>query len=328
MAGKLYTFQGEEAEAYLERQILALRDIYRAAEGELKDVLAAPASTGFAKWRAAEQLKQVRAIVAALNAEARNFARRVTPRAYTLGTDITADRLRAAGITGKLNFGARINTQSVSALTDQMTLDFLNANGSLSLQAERAILRTKQAIIEDSQISQMVAKGVVRGETRRDTSRRIQAELEKGLSAGGKVRIVDKNGVERFYDPAEYAELVARTRTRETVTQGALNFGRANGIDLFQVSYHSTSCPSCASYQGKVYSATGNTDGFPLLTKRPPWHPRCRHVLMPYVVVPGREAEMEALKKLSKSKKIIMSRAEYDAALKEFGYAGKPKKSK
>jgi hypothetical protein len=311
---------GQDVEAYLDRLCLELREVYREAREELNKVLRRSTSTDFAKWRASEQLRQIKAIIAALNVEARRFSTKVAPAAYRRGASITEERVAAQGVRMNVNFGNRIHAPAIDVLADELALDLLQANGTLDRSAQRLVRATQQALVEDRQITRMVAQGAIRGETLRDTSKRIRTALEEQLEAGAKIVIRGRDGKERQYDPADYAEVVALTRTREAVTQGALNTGRELGLDLYQVSYHRSSCPECVPKQGKVYSATGDTPGFPKLTadKRPPFHPRCRHVLMAVVEIPGREWEIEALRELSNSKADIGSRADYDAWLKKY----------
>jgi len=58
---------------------------------------------------------------------------------------------------------------------------------------------------------------------------------------------------------------------------------RAFNIDLVQVDVHSGPCPKCLRVQGKVFSISGNTPGFPLLTEDaipPICAEGCRHVLL------------------------------------------------
>ncbi|MFA5337656.1 MAG: phage minor capsid protein [Candidatus Omnitrophota bacterium] len=52
------------------------------------------------------------------------------------------------------------------------------------------------------------------------------------------------------------------------------------GIDLVQVDAHSGACEICQSYQGKVYSISGNDKDFPKLQERPPYHKGCRHIIL------------------------------------------------
>jgi len=48
-----------------------------------------------------------------------------------------------------------------------------------------------------------------------------------------------------------------------------------------QVSSHGTVCEICAQYEGKVYSISGKTLGYPILDARTPFHPNCEHSLLP-----------------------------------------------
>jgi hypothetical protein len=85
---------------------------------------------------------------------------------------------------------------------------------------------------------------------------------------------------------------------RRADTDRVIQQGSALGITLFQVSIHDNPCAICAPYQGKVFSTNGDPR-FPPLTKTPPFCGCCRHVLLPFVEVPGRESKTEAISKFS-----------------------------
>ena len=55
------------------------------------------------------------------------------------------------------------------------------------------------------------------------------------------------------------------------------------GVDTVQIDIHSGPCKKCIVVQGKVFSISGKTPGFPRLTNdvTPPIHDGCRHVLLP-----------------------------------------------
>lgn len=155
--------------------------------------------------------------------------------------------------------------------------------------------------MKERQLNESITKGVMLGRTRRDVSREIQRDFERELAPGAKVEIVGKDGKKRAYDPKKYAELVARTRTSEAVTEGAINGGVEAGLTLFRWSVHYDACPICQQYQGKIYSIDENDPDFPRLEARPPIHPHCEHRLT--AVVRGsleRRGQLEALSKLSK----------------------------
>ena len=112
-------------------------------------------------------------------------------------------------------------------------------------------------------------------------SKKILDEIADKIGTGKVVRVVGKDGKTRHYDPRYYSKMGARTRTREAVTEGAINNGLAARMDLIQVSVHDGACDQCQHFQGKVYSITGNTEGFPILLERSPFHPNCKHVMVP-----------------------------------------------
>lgn len=281
-------------------EVLAQRkelvEIYIAAQRRLEKSLTSALLTDFRRFRIQEQLVQVNAIIAALNKEVKEALPGVVEAYYGHGADLANAALRAQDVSvSALNLGNRIHTAAVQAIAQQMAQDLAKANLTMRDTAARILRQTQQIVVEERQINQIIAQGVVTGETRRETSARLREALAKEIGSGN---LVQAGG--RRFTPEYYAELVTRTRTREAVTQGAITRSMEFGITLFQVSIHDNPCPRCAQYQGKVYSIVPNS-GFPMLEFRPPFHPHCRHVLLPYVLVPGREDRHEALKALSNS---------------------------
>ena len=109
--------------------------------------------------------------------------------------------------------------------------------------------------------------------------RELKADLIARLRREGKTGFVDRRGREWSLDT--YAAMVARTTTREASSVGIRNRLIDHGFDLARVSEHRESCPICIPYQGNTYSLTGATEGYEMLEVLPPFHPNCRHVLLP-----------------------------------------------
>ncbi len=166
--------------------------------------------TQFQRWRMTEQLKQLNGIVADLNDKVKTLTPSMIKSSYKRGTNITAQTASELGVSGTVNFGSRINTQSVAVLTDQMARDLLGANLSMKRTIPNFIRATQQRVMEDRQISGLIAEGVVTGETRRATSDALYQALQANIKEGKFIRINGRN-----YRPEDYAELVARTRTRQ-----------------------------------------------------------------------------------------------------------------
>jgi hypothetical protein len=136
---------------------------------------------------------------------------------------------------------------------------------------------TQQAVIADIEITRRLAEGVIVDMSPTNLRKVLQSELYKALK-GGKVLMI--NG--RKYRVDYYAEMVARTRTREAQTAATIDMIRAFGEDLVRISDHNTTTPICKPHEGRIYSITG-LGGYPLLVETPPYHPNCQHVVTPYV---------------------------------------------
>lgn len=282
------------------REVLKQREqliqIYTKAQRRLGKTLASALLTDFKRFRIQEQLTQVNAIISALNGDVKDALPGMLPGYYKYGTDISSKALDAQGIKlDGLNLGNRVHTAAIQAVAEQMILDLSKANMTMKDTAHRILRQTQQELVSERQINRLIADGLVTGETRRETSERLRRALIKQV---GDERFVQAGS--RTFSPEYYAELVTRTRTREAVTQGSITRSMEYGVTLFQVSIHDNPCEQCAQYQGKVYSMVPDS-GFPMLEARPPYHPFCRHVLLPYVESPTEkgQAKHAALKALS-----------------------------
>jgi hypothetical protein len=134
-----------------------------------------------------------------------------------------------------------------------------------------------------------------------DIFRKVSLEATgKKFTSGTTVQDMKKDLIQRLLDEGQtafkdklgrkwrldtYAEMVARTTTREAASVATINECKEFGNDLVQISTHFPTCEICAPLQGKVFSISGEDERYPQLTDEytPPVHPRCRHVLMPYV---------------------------------------------
>jgi len=216
--------------------------------------------------------------------------------------------------------GNRLHTGAIQVVADQMAMDLLGANGALGDHARRVLRQARAAKLEESTINEVIGRGLVQGETLLQTSRNLRREIQKNLEGGAKVEVHCKDGKTRLYDPDYYAEMVAQTRTREATTQANINGAVEFGVTLFQVSFHEGACDYCVPFQGKVYSLDGKEGGFPKLEEKPPYHPWCRHVLVPFVAEAKREQEVEALRAASNNQSLeITSNAAYREIVKSGG---------
>jgi len=263
-------------EMYLRQQIESLIKLYRSAQFNLSKQLKKIDLTDFQRYRAQQLLKEVNGIVAGLNKGVYDWAKNSIPQSYERGIDIAAERLKAIGTTRFVSYDAKIHTSAINALVDDVTIELITANNGMKKFFDRYILQTQQTILQDAEISSMIAEGLIQGEARRTVSDRILKGLRKQM---GNQQFIVING--RNYRPDSYASLIARTRTREASSQGTINTALRYGVDLVQWDAHAEVCEYCAQFSGRVYSISGMDKDFPALTEKPPLHPNCKCVILP-----------------------------------------------
>lgn len=268
--------RGLSREAYLATQITQLRNVYTTVKNRLLAKLKDVDITDFGAYRANALLREVNTLTKVLDVKARSWAEKSMPLSYDRGLDIAAQRIKAQGVSRFVNYDAKVHTSAVEILIDGVTLDLLTANNNMKNQIARYVRATQQQAIKDEQISKMIAEGIIEGQTRREVSNALLKEMKKNLEDG---RFIPING--RNYRVDSYAELVARTRTREATTNGIVNTATYYGMDLVQWDAHEEPCEDCQQYSGRVYSISGTHPDFPALEEQPPIHPNCRCVIVP-----------------------------------------------
>lgn len=110
--------------------------------------------------------------------------------------------------------------------------------------------------------------------------------IKDELKTGRGMAVTYSNGAQMPVD--KYAEMLARTTRTETHNIAMLGKAIDDGNDLVECSSISPTCPTCAMYQGRIYSISGNTAGYPSLYETAfkngysIIHPNCRHQFFPY----------------------------------------------
>jgi hypothetical protein len=101
-------------------------------------------------------------------------------------------------------------------------------------------------------------------------------------------RTYEKEGITGFVDKAHrkwnlstYSNMVIRTTTGEAQNRAVANTVLGRGLDLVRVDEHPHEPDICTPYQGRVFSLSGTTPGYPPLDRIPPFHPNCRCSILP-----------------------------------------------
>jgi hypothetical protein len=93
------------------------------------------------------------------------------------------------------------------------------------------------------------------------------------------VFFIDSGG--RRWSPSAYANMYARTRSREIEDIVMTDEMRELGFDVVRINDVSTITPICLQYENKYFSVFGQTPELPTLDILPPFHPNCRHRKFP-----------------------------------------------
>lgn len=239
------------------------RDAYRRLEELVREAIEKGAA-GTAAYRAA-QLEAVITELAKLQDVAVPDAKEAIEFAYRLGGRATDQVL------GRPEFGfSGVHVRALEVLVANMV-------GRLG-DAHQLVGRRTDDVFREISIKE-IAAGIATGSGPKDVATALERRLVREGVTDALTGFVDSRGHRWQLDT--YAEMVARTTTREAVSFGTANRLLEQGFDLVTVSTHANSCPICLPFQGKTYSLTGRTGGYEKLPGLPPFHPNCRHVIAP-----------------------------------------------
>ena len=228
------------------------------------------------------------------------------PRQYALSRNAVDSVMRTAG---KQIIKVKPSIEKVAVLIEDSIARMNLATTNGKEQVQTLLVRTQQAITEDRIINRKIAQGLTDQPTPQKLKELIKSDLVKKLRGGNVVSINGRN-----YNVDKYAELVARTRTREAQSIATMQAAREYGEDLVRISDHNTTTLQCLEHEGLTYSLTGGTPGVPILADYPPFHPNCQHVMTVAALADVKEVQKRNAKSLKKNE----SRA------KEIGNQKKP----
>lgn len=290
----------EESILMREEHVRELRRVYRRAQFALRRILAEMEGTDFRIDRANRLLAQVDRVARALDQEGTAWARGALPEVYAEGVDFASAVMESQGLSAGADLGAQVHTRAVDALVRRAAADVAGSAESVRTGFRRFIRRSQQLVLSEGEVNRDLAQAIIQGETRKVASDRLLVRFMKRMDAG---QFIEAGRY--HFTPEYYSELVARTRIIEASSDATLALNEEFGNDLVQVSRHSGVDPSddlCWELQGRVFATADDDPDFPPLRHVPPFHPHCRHVLLPVLREFLRErGTLEAHKRLSAS---------------------------
>ncbi len=269
----------EFRQAFTGWEIDSLVSVYRRAAAEALNILSDGYAALGSRQRAKALLRQYHEVLTELRDESAAWISSNLPAAYHSGIEFGDEGIKGVQRAG-INLGkpqkavfAQVHREAVQAIVNevQRTMDF--AFAQIGRRVNDAFRKVGV---------QEVARGIAEGKTRLQVSREIKGRL----LAEGKLKFTDRSG--RDWDLDRYAEMVARTTTRQAMTIGTLNRLREDNIELAQVSAHNAA-DFCIYYENVIVyiGPEPNPTSYPPLSAingGPPFHPNCAHVMTPFVI--------------------------------------------
>jgi len=256
----------------LSTRMRAIDRLINRAKGEA----AATSDTSQQYWSALN--KKVDGLYNEMNSVFEKYTGYAIPLSYRAKAIEEIERIRELKTIAKktrsiaVNLNSPFHKNTISALVDDTAAIFYNANRAGKQMVASLLRQTQQQLIREVRINKAIARGLAEGGTIRTVKKSILTELQKKLGEDFTI----KAGSRRF-KADYYAELVARTKTRDAQSQGVINTATEYGTDLVEVDSHNTTTAICLPYEGKVFSISGRDPDFPVLFDVPPFHPNCLH---------------------------------------------------
>lgn len=265
-----------------EQNIAKLINLFKGSYKQIVDEMTT--ATDFGVKNRKRILSQVEKILKDLGVNVDEFIKKEIPEYYKTGAAQGVKQLENIGADVAISTGFnQVHKDYIMALIDDTSRAF---GESLSGVGRSANLILGKAFRDA--MTQKIAKGITSGEALKEVRNQLVLILkEQGLSA-----LKDKAG--RSWDLDAYAEMLFRTKVVEARNRGMVNRMAENGYDLVQVSAHSGTCDICASWQGKVLSITGQTEGYDTVAEAEAdglFHPNCRHALNTLIPKLAKETE-------------------------------------
>ncbi|MEE9244877.1 MAG: phage minor capsid protein [Gemmatimonadota bacterium] len=236
-----------------------------------------PENITAARQRQAVLMVQTRQAIEEMRAASAAWAREAIASQALAGSNAAVASAVEQGLTAVGVLGVA-NVPTIESLLEDILIDVDQAVDSANRTMRRHFRLTQQRLITEAEINLSLAISESRLENLDQRSKRLQRQFAKATAGGAFVEVAG-----RRFRLETYAELVGRTRLAEAASGAAFATTQDMGIDLVRVSDHGPTDPICNAFAGKVFSASGRDSRFPVLRQKPPFHPNCLHVLLPYV---------------------------------------------
>lgn len=273
----------------MKTRIAEIQSVYATAAKRIVDILSALDPASFTSVESGQALRRIQFIIQVLNDQVRMWAPSAIKAAYQESADVARTRLELIGAKRlpERKYNPVRHEKKIGQLTKTVMGDYFKANQTIEKAARQflGVMAQAAAGVAKIQVQEFDIKDAWAWITAlikkaRPTDWREAATAVGTISRQIRDYLLSKLAGENFiiingrhYNVRDYAELVARTRMRETQTEAIKESMKQFDEDLVEIPEHDNPCEECAPYQGQVYSVSGETPGYELLPDGgPPWH--------------------------------------------------------
>ncbi len=197
------------------------------------------------------------------------------------GFQLAAMGLRSADLplAGSLSL---VDAGALRTLAAETAADLAKAADGMASVARSYLVKTQQVSLSEGEINRVLAGGVISGSPRQ-AARELREAFER---VSGPIVRVEGRGGPRHFDAGYYAQMVARTKTRQAMQAGRHQRLDEVGIDLVRI-VGRVSGNWCTAFLGQVFSLSGTHPTYPPYASIPnggfPGHPNCSKSTAPFV---------------------------------------------
>lgn len=274
-------------------EIAALDRVYSQISAEIIALFLSVDILNYSEIKALQVRKKINSYIRRLDLVAVKHSKRFIPEAYNTARQRSETSLRVLGADRDRDPDLeKAHGAAISGHEKETIKTLVSANGSIRKVADNYLLLTKQisdsllqlqefgggALTDEEQevILNTIARSVASAKSRGSVAKQIREMIQGYLGDG---QLIEING--RYYKLNKYANLVARTEMRKSQSEAVKNSCNQYKNDLVEVSDHGTTTEICEEYEGNTYSISGSDSDYPLLPADPPFHPNCKHFLIP-----------------------------------------------
>jgi hypothetical protein len=292
-----------------------LAGYYTDAAKRIKQVVENPSgrtagSKEFKRARAATLIDQVDQVLGQLGHATSGWIGKNVPAAAVAGRKLANKQAVEAGVRPKGQAAIEgsfhlIDHRAVQVLAIDAFRDLNKAAQGMGDRAKFALHTTAQQELGEAEINKILAGGLIEGKPV-ETIKKLRDALKQ--VHGETVKVINKNGDEMNFDAGYYAELVARTKTRQASVVARHERLSELGMDLVAI-VGLISKNFCTAFLGQVFSLSGNSDKYPAYSSLPgggpPFHPLCSKSTRPFVEELASDKQLDQADGLDDADKLL-----------------------